>query len=330
MELAHEDYGGWVGALGVQMTDSEFEAIGEEAFVPRTRTRGAGVFVVERKQWDGFQLDLGGRIDDLKSDPDGQSQRDFSPISASIGAIWQFADEWDFIANLDHAERAPAEEELFANGPHIATAAFEIGDASLTEEAANQFEVGLHYHGGLVEAKAAAYYNRFNDFIYLVDTGEVEDDLPVRQWTQSDARFRGLEGEVTLQLTDNESGRLDFRAYADSVRATLSNGGGNVPRIAPARFGSELRWQRDQWRASLGVIRYGEQDDVAEGETSTPGYTLLDAHCAYHFDLNDIGWEVFLDARNLTNQTARVHTSFLKDVVVLPGRNASFGVRAFF
>jgi iron complex outermembrane receptor protein len=329
LELAHAPWAGWSGAVGVQYNDSDFEAIGEEAFVPRTASRATGLFLVERRTWGTFQLDLGARVDDVSRDPDDGAERSFDPLSLSAGAIWRLHDDWHVVASLDHAERAPVEEELFSNGPHVATAAFEIGDPNLTEEAANQVELGVHYHSDSVQGQVSAYYNRFDDFIFLVDTGTIEDDLPVRQWTQADARFRGLEAEATFKLADSAEGRWELHLLADTVRATLS-GGGNLPRIAPSRLGGQLRWSRDQWRASVGAMRYAEQDDVAEGETPTDGYTLVDAHVAYHWDAGGIGWELFVDGHNLTDQVRQVHTSFLKDVVVLPGRGASFGIRAFF
>ena len=112
--------------------------------------------------------------------------------------------------------------------------------------------------------------------------------------------------------------------------ATLANDG-NLPRIAPARVGGELRWETGEWRASIGAVRYAEQDDVAEHETATPGYTLVDAHLAWHIDSRGgNAWEVFLDGNNLLDEEARPHTSFLKDLAPLPGRGVEFGVRAFF
>lgn len=336
IELVHAQRGAWTGAWGLQLVDSVFEAVGAEAFVPRTKTKGAGVFAIERAQWDAFQVDLGARVDSVRSDPEATlspevRKRSFSPLSLSAGAIWKLSPQWDLVANLDHAERAPAEEELFANGPHAATAAFEIGEPNLTEEAANQIEFGMHFHGERLQLKAQAYYNRFSDFIYLVDTGDFdEEDLPIRQWSQRDARFRGFEAEATLTLADNASGTWELHALGDSVRASFADGGGNVPRIAPQRFGAALRWNIAQWRASLGAMRYAEQDDVAANESPTDGYTLVDAHVAYHIDSAGLAWELFVDASNLTDQDARVHTSFLKDVVQLPGRGVSAGVRVFF
>ena len=331
LELTHKAWGPWFGAFGVQFGDRTFEAIGEEAFVPRTQTNEYGVFVTEQGKWDKFQLDLGARTDRIERTPDGLDKRTFSPLSLSAGAMWRFNDVWRITANLDRAERAPVEEELFADGPHAATASFEIGNPDLDKERATQAEVGVHYHGPGFEAKLSAYQTRFDGFIYLVDTGLVDDEegLPIRQWSQADATFRGFEGEGTFHLIDNESGQLDARIYGDTVRATLDEGG-NLPRIAPSRLGAELRWTGNSWRASVGSVRYDKQDKVAVGETPTSGYTLVDAHVAYHFDHGDTGWEVFLDGTNLTDQEAHVHTSFLKDSVVLPGRGVAFGVRTFF
>lgn len=333
IELTHAPLAGWTGAFGGQVYSREFEAIGEEAFVPRTQTRAGGLFVTEQKKWNAFQLDLGARVDRIKSDPDGFSQRSFTPVSLSAGALWNIDQDWRLSVNLDRAERAPAEEELFANGPHIATLSFEIGNPDLRKERATQAEIGLHYHGGRFEAKVAAYQTRFDGFIYLVDSGDVvgggEEPLPIRLWSQADATFRGFEMEGIAHLVDGDAGRLDLRVFGDRVRGTLDDGG-NLPRIAPSRIGADLRWNSDAWRASAGAMRYAKQDDIATGETPTDGYTLIDAHFAYHWDTDRLGWELFLDGNNLTDQTARVHTSFLKDTVVLPGRNFGAGVRLFF
>ncbi|MBW8807535.1 MAG: TonB-dependent receptor [Lysobacter sp.] len=330
LELTHKPLAGWVGAIGLQGYDRTFQAIGEEAFVPKTKTRAAGLFVTEQRKWDQLQIELGARIDKVESSPSGAAKRDFNPLSLSAGAMWKFTDAWRLTFNVDRAERAPAEEELFANGLHAATASFEIGNADLRKERANQFELGLHYHGSMFEAKLAAYQTRFDGFIYLVDTGAFEEGNPVRQWSQADATFTGFEGEAIAHVFDGDAGKFDVRLFGDTVRAKLDNGGGNLPRIAPSRIGGELRWDADSWRASLGATRYMKQDKVALNETPTDGYTLVDAHMAYHWDAGNLGYEVFLDGTNLTDQVARVHTSFLKDSVILPGRGVDFGVRVFF
>lgn len=330
VELVQADWNGWHGAFGVQVLDRTFEAIGEEAFVPKTQTRGLGVFALQQKTFGAFKLELGARAERQSSDPLDGPKRDFSPLSLSLGGIWRIDDAWHLSLNLDRAQRAPAEEELFADGPHVATNAFEIGDPALAKETSNQAELGLHFHGDRVEAKIAAYANRFSDYVYLFDTGEFEDDLPVRQWTQADAKFHGFEGEARFTLAESASGRFDVRLWGDTVKARLAEGG-NLPRIAPARVGVDFGWTADAWRARLGAARYFRQDDVTEFETETPGFTLVSAHLSYAIPTaGNLDWEVFADGNNLTNQTARLATSYIKDLAPLPGRSVAFGVRAFF
>jgi iron complex outermembrane receptor protein len=335
LELTHRAFGAWTGAIGFQTGERRFEAIGDEAFVPRTRTRSNGLFWMEHGEWDAFQVDLGIRADRVRTDAIGQPRRNFTPVSLAAGALWRFSDSWRLSVNLDRAERAPAEEELYADGPHAATGSYEIGDPTMREERANQIELGLHYHGARFDAKASIYHTRFDGFIFLAETGLFtppepgEDPLPIRVWTQDDATFRGIEGEIVARLIDDERGRLDLRAFGDHVRGELDDGG-NLPRIAPSRFGLELNWDSERWRAGIGATRVLSQDDVAADETETDGYTFVDAHVAWHWDTERYGWEVFLDGHNLGDADARVHTSFLKDSVLLPGRSFSAGVRLFF
>ncbi|MCK7595633.1 TonB-dependent receptor [Pseudomarimonas salicorniae] len=330
IEAVHAELNGWRGAWGLQYGRRDFSAIGEEAFVPPSLSRDLGLFLIEQKQLNpDFRLELGARIDEVEIDPEGAPAADFSPFSASASLRWELNETFHLDFGLDRAERAPTAEELFSDGPHIATQSFEIGDAALDTEVANRLEVGSHWHIEGFSVKAALYTTRFDDFIYLADTGLEEDELPVRAWTQGDARFNGFELEVDKTLGEWESGLWSLRMTADAVRARLTDGD-DLPRIPAARLGAQLRWEKDGWRAHLGAMRYDDQDRVAEFERPSEGYTLVDAQLAYHFDLQDAGWEVFLDARNLTDREARPHTSFLKDLAPLPGRNLQFGVRVFF
>lgn len=329
IEAVHAPLGAWRGALGVQSSRRAFEAIGDEAFVPPSVTRDTGVFVVERAEFEPFSVELGARYDSQSIDLDAGGGTDHSAYSLSAAGQWDFSDRWHATLNLDRAQRAPQAEELYSDGPHEATGSFEIGDANLVEETSNQVELGLHWHSGTIEAKVAGYYNRFDDFIYLVDTGAEEDGLPVRQWTQDNARFFGFEGEFKAQLADTAFGRFDARVFADTVRGNLRDGG-DLPRIAPSRLGGSIDWSYDQWRAGLGAIGYARQDRVAELESPTSGYTLVDANLSYAFKLAASDLELFAVARNLTDRSARIHTSLLKDRAPLPGRGIAIGVRAYF
>ena len=332
LEATHSRVGPWQGAFGVQAGRKDFAAIGEEAFVPSTRSRNLGVFLVEQAEWDALKLELGARGDRQSSTPDGGAERSFSLLGLSAGLRWQVDEQWHLSLNLDRAQRAPAEEELFSDGPHLATATYEVGDADLGRETSRQAEIGLHYHSDRFEAELSAYRNRFDDFIYRADTGllDAESELPIRTWTQSDASFRGFEGEATFHVIDDERGRVDLRLYGDRVSARR-NDGARLPRIPAARVGAELSWRGNTWRGAVGVVRTSAQDDVAEFESETGGYTLVNANLTYTLSTTDTAsWEAFVQGNNLSNQDARLATSVVKELVPLPGRNLSLGLRVFF
>lgn len=364
IELAHRDWAGWDGAFGLQASDRHFRAVGDEAFVPASDAHDLGLFYIAKRQLfadtpRAVDLELGARHDWNRVEVDeslaiGPSRR-FGATSLSAAARWHLGEDLHLSLGLDRAQRSPGAEELYSNGLHVATQSYEFGNPDLDVETANRAEVGLHWHHGPFKASAALYAVDYADFVYLADTGVVDGGTPVRVWNQADARFSGGEADLQWTFIENDAGAWSVRTFADAVRARLTGEGtrevafavphgdhahdytaeialsGNLPRIAPWRAGAELRWQGNAWRASVGAVRYARQDEVADFESETPGYTLVDAHLAWHRDTpGGNAWELFVDGSNLLDEEARPHTSFLKDLSPLPGRAISAGVRLFF
>jgi iron complex outermembrane receptor protein len=330
IEAVQNDIAGWRGAFGLQYSHRDFSAIGDEAFVPPTVSRDLGLFVLQERDFGDFKLELGARHDRVRISPEGDLDRvSEGATSLAAGGLWRFSEIMHLSVNLDRAQRVPSAEELFSDGPHIATRSYEIGDPDLDVETALSGEIGLHVHQGRFDGKVSVFRTNYDDFIYLAETGEEEDELPVRAWVQGDANFTGWEVEGRMTLVENASGLWALRLFADGVDAELDQGG-NLPRIAPGRVGADLNWTLGPVRARLGAVRMADQDDVAELETPTDGYTLVDASLVYHWDVGGAGWEAFIEGRNLTDEDARVHTSYLKDFAPLPGRNLAVGVRVSF
>src|SRR5690606_13853207 len=327
LELVHQPLGGFDGAVGLQWSERDFGAVGAEAFVPGSRSRDFGAFWIGKRHFAPFGLQLGLRHDRNRINVDeavaiGPDRR-FDTTSGSLSLEWEASEDLQVALGFDREQRSQTAEELYSNGLHVATDSVEHGDPALDLETENRAELGAHWHLGPLTLRASVYRVAYDDFIYLAHTGTFDDELPVQQWRQADARFTGGEAELDWALADNASGHWDLRLFGDLVRAKLADGG-NLPRIAPARVGAELRWERDALRASLGAVRYMEQDRVAAFETATPGYTLVDAHVAWHADTRGgNAWELFVDGRNLLDSEARPHTSFLKDLVPLPGRRTT-------
>lgn len=358
VELVHRPWGGWQGAFGLQWAQRDFSAVGEEAFVPDSESRDAGLFWIAERAFGSVNLELGLRHDQNKVDVDAGAigpSRDFDATSVSAAARWNLSDALHLSFGLDRAQRSPTAEELYSNGLHVATQSFEFGNPDLDVETANRAEVGLHWHRGPLRVGASLYHVRYSDFVYLADTGIVDGGTPVHVWNQGDARFTGGELDAEWTFLEGDTGAWSVRAFGDVVRGKLTGSGtrevevsvphgdhshdyvadialdGNLPRIAPSRLGTELRWEGGAWRAGIGAIRYARQDDVAEFEESTPGYTLMHANLAWHLDTAaGNALELFVNGHNLLDEEARAHTSFLKDLAPLPGRCVTAGVRVLF
>ena len=359
VELVHRPLGGWQGAFGLQGSQRDFSAVGDEAFVPDSKARDVGLFWIGERDFGALGVELGLRHDRNKievaaMDAIGPS-RDFDATSASLAVRWDVSPDLHLSLGLDRAQRTPTAEELYSNGMHVATQSFEFGNPDLDPETANRAEIGLHWHHGPLRLGASLFQVRYDDFIYLADTGLEDDGLALRAWHQGDARFHGGEVEAEWDFAEGDHGAWSLRTFADVVRGRLDGGAsrlfnasiphgdhvheytaelvpeGNLPRIAPRRLGGELRWQGAQWRASLGAVRYAGQDDVARFETTSTGYALVHASVAWHLDGADgNAMELFVDGRNLLDEEARVHTSVLKDLAPLAGRGVTAGVRVFF
>ena len=149
----------------------------------------------------------------------------------------------------------------------------------------------------------------------------------VQNFSQGGARFYGAEAEAIFTLKPNE---IDLRLFADYVRVKLNNGG-NVPRITPLRFGLEFNHRTGPWTSNISATRVMRQNDLAELETSTPGYTMVNMEVSYRIkETRSNGIRIFLQGRNLLDEEMRVHTSFLKNFAPLPGRALVAGLRGEF
>jgi iron complex outermembrane receptor protein len=322
LELVQRTRGALKGAFGVQFSRRNFEAIGEESFVPPNITRQLGLFTLQTLDFDRLKLEGGARIEfaDATSDVLG-IKRDFTPLSLSAGASYALNDTLKFGFSASRSERAPAAEELFANGPHKATGTFEIGDPSFKKERALTLEASLKGASELFSFAFSLYFNRFDNFITERATGAIEDDLPVFQFTQGDAEVYGAEFEASYLAfkSDALSVRLDL--VADVVRGRDLAAGTPLPRIpaARAKFGVEALTKRFDARVDVETV--ANQRRVTAFELPTDSYTLVNASLRYRPFADQPRVSLVLDANNLFDVDARRHASFLKDFAPLPGRD---------
>ncbi|NNL88496.1 MAG: TonB-dependent receptor [Marinicaulis sp.] len=331
IELIEKEFGDFRGASGFQFKHRDFEAIGDEAFTPPNITDQFGVFTVREYETGPFHFQLAGRYEHTSTEARTVSlSRDFDAFSVSGGVGYEPNENLFLGLNVLRTERAPAPEELFSNGPHLATNAFEIGDPTLGKETALGIEATLHGEAGPLELTLNGFYADYNDFIALIPNGEEEDELPVFEFLARDAVFKGFEAEADADLFSIASFDVAADAQVDFVRANFKDGGGDIPRIPPLRtiLGLEATSSHFDIRGEVEIA--AEQSRVAADELPTDGYTLVNLAATWRPGGEDHGLSVQLRADNVTNEEARLHTSFLKDVAPLPGRNVKLTFRGAF
>jgi iron complex outermembrane receptor protein len=332
--LLHRPWGEWDGAFGVQFGEREFAAVGEEAFIPPVETTTLGLFILEQRDFDDWSLSFGGRLENQEHEPSSaQPKVSDSAASGSFAAIRRIADDYALALHLAIAQRLPVAEELYADGPHLASSTFEIGDPTLGEETSRHLDIGLRKTAGPLTWTVTAFYTSFADFIFLGETGmeDLESGLPIFAYAQQDADVTGIEAELFTPIAELAMGELDLRVYADYVEGELDSGE-NLPRLPPLRAGARLQYHDDRLAMGIEAARYAKQDRTAAFEEPTPGYTMVNADFNWMFPASNGGPElsVFLKGNNLLDEDARRHTSLVKDIAPLPGRNYQVGVRALF
>ncbi len=322
----------WYGTVGIQYLNVDFEAIGDEAFVPRSTTEAISIFGFEELNLGEWTLELGARAENQTINPDsaaGFPKSVETAVSLSAGTVWQFASDHALAVNVTRTQRNPQAVELYANGPHVAAQRFEMGDPNLDKETAITSDLSLRRTGDGLEWVVSAFYNDYTDYIFPSPTGDIANDLPVFNHVQDDATFQGFEAELTIPLFENDASHLDLRLASDYVRGRLKNGG-DLPQIPPLRFGVGLHYDRGRLHAGMQALHYDQQKKIAANELPTDSFTIVDADVSYRMPLAEGDLFVFLRGTNLLDEQARQHVSPLKDIAPLPGLSLHVGLRAEF
>ncbi len=344
MELQHQKIGIFNGVIGTQFGYRDVSAVGEEAFIPKTNTDTFALFILEDTDIvEDVHFEIGGRYEHQTSDPDNAGEVSNDLYSVSSGIHWHFTDAMSLGLSIGRSQRAPAAEELFANGPHEATSTFEVGDAGLDVETANSIDLSLAKETGRLQFNTSLFVNYIENFIFLqgVDSNndgvvdEVDDDgnlggeLLSVAFQQDDAIFYGFEFASKFNVFNNNNGSLDWNVFGDYVRAERTNGE-NLPRISPARLGTGLDYSFNRFSAGVDLTTVLAQNDNAVLETDTGGFTLLNMNANYALFEGERSLDLFMRANNLLDEDGALHTSFIKDRAPIMGQSFIVGFQAGF
>ena len=383
----HHEAGPWEGVAGLQYAYRDFEALGEEAFVLPVITNSTGAFWVGRRTYETFDLEAGVRLERVSHNPmagghghhhgeeeNGEEEheehgeggdQDFTIHAVSIGALVPLGDRLELGLLASHSSRAPIAEELYANGPHLVTSTYEIGDAGLSKERAASIALRLQYAAPNWDVAVATYFTRFSDYVYWQATGrevnheglsrrdeaiellegnadtmaaahmlELSEEFSLREErvAQEDAEFFGIDVEASAQIASWPGGEARLHGKFDYVDAKLSIGGNDrLPRIPPLRYGIGLSGRWGAGTMGIEYLRAEDQDETAPHELPTDGYDDLSVYATLELPAgNGSTMEFFLHGKNLTDDEQRLHTSHIKDLAPQPGRTFEVGARLRF
>lgn len=319
------------GTHGAQTQLFNFKATGAEAYLPPTKNALVSFFTLNEIKRENSLYFAGLRFDSthVENEESGGSQRNFKGMSASLGYSRELTKEYSSTLNFGYTERAPNFQELFANGIHIAANTFELGNEDLSLERAYSADLGFKYQQGLDSAQINFFTQQFKDYISLFDTGVLDPsgEFNVFRHQQVDAVFYGAEFEGRKQISKSSWSLL---SKADFVRAKNKDTGENLPRITPPRLSLGLEYVKAGWTWDAEAQYNFEQTKVADNETRSESFTLLNAGVSKDINGEKTNANIFLRFKNILNQEARAHTSTLKDIAPMPGRNVVAGVQYLF
>ena len=332
-ELVQSERGGWGGTSGIQYVDRKVEIDGEEKFLPPSEQRQLGLFTMQSLVKGPLRLEGGLRVEFSKLSAEEDADignpaldRKITTVSGSGGAAYEISKGWRAGVTLSRSARAPSIEELYANGPHAGTQAFEVGDPDLDPEVSTSFEASIRKSGGPVGLTATAYVSRFSNFIFQAATGELEDDLPVFSYRQGKATYYGFEVEANAELGDALGIHWDGDLVADYVHARIRDFG-PAPQIPPLRLLGGLSGSAGGVEGRLEVEHAFRQSRNAPLETETAGYTLFNASLDWHPLPDRPKFTLGIAANNIFDVVARRHSSLLKDYAPLAGRDIRLTAR---
>jgi iron complex outermembrane receptor protein len=334
--------------VGVQFSQDNFKAVGEEAVVPETDSSTVGVFWLGKTNLANWGVELGARLEQAELSPEqpdsinasceglglSPSQyknQDFNTHSVSLGLVrdlnFSSAQNWQFTTSLTSAQRAPSTQELFSCGAHAATQTFDVGNPDLNIEEALNVELGIRKTQGKFISAFNVYQNRISDFIYAKNTGVEVGGFGQYQYVQQNVTFVGGEVDLAYQLLDG----FTLTGMADRVRAD------DLPRIPADRIGlgfevstMALLSTQSDWKVFGQWQQVQKQDQIAENEEQSLGYDLVALGLTYQTILSNSEYRIDLKGNNLLDEEVRQHTSFVKEQAPQPGRNISLALAVSF
>jgi iron complex outermembrane receptor protein len=317
-----------------------------------------GVFAIAKKTYDKLSISGGLRFDTRTLNGkglwvDSMGERlagpepgaiadfiaytsNFSGLSGSIGAAYNFTDNFYGKLNVARGYRAPTAAESGANGIHDGTPFYEIGDHKLKTESSLEFDGTLGKNTKDFTAELTGFVNNINHYIFAEKLESVfggdsirEDPAlalapgPAFKYVQGNVVLSGMELIFNIHPHAVKGFYFDNSfSFVSSVQKDQPDSTKYLPFIPPAKYRTELKYVFSKGKTiknmyvKAGLDYYFEQNKIYYkygDETVTPGYTLINAGiggdiCSHNKTL----FSLYIYGYNLANVAYQSNMSRLK------------------
>jgi len=255
--------------------------------IPDYHLADVGTYIYGKWKFRGLTL-TGGLRNDVRLLRGDTLHRNFTGISASIGATYALTEKISLKANIARGYRSPNLTELASNGLDPGAHIIYLGNKDFSPEFSFQQDLGLIAYFEGITTSWSLFRNAIENYIFmqqLVDhAGHPVTDAQGNktfQYRQASARLYG--GEASIDIHPKDWAGIQWNNSLSLVIGT--NALGPLPLIPPFQWLSSLgrEWQLPKgWFSSLYPrieVEYHHAQDrylkLYQTETYTPAYTLV-------------------------------------------------------
>ncbi len=331
----HAPWRGLTGTVGTAVQETRVRTFGSETLIPDNTARAFGLYVLEQIIRGPWSVSGGARHDWRTLSTPGSralnlhaTSRAFNALTGTLGAVYRADAPVSLAMNIARGFRAPSASDLYANGFHEGTRAFEIGQRDLRVETSLNTDLGLRLRTARTTGELTAFVNRIRDYIYLAPVGTAGRALDSLQVRQGNARLVGAEAALSVAL----AGGWSASTTADAVHATNTSDRTALPFVPPLRASSTVRWDERAPGRSFSVS--GEwnarQTRTFRSDFAPPAYAVLHANAGTSRLTSRGLVHLDLSVRNVLNTRYRDFMSRYKEFADAAGRTVVVRVGADF
>ncbi len=300
-------------------------------FVPPVLERSLAGFLYDERHWSNWTFESALRVDFRDVSPSRTEtnrsgtvrKREYLGVSAALTSRYKFSPAWSLALSTIHSFNPPSVEELFSDGPHLASFTYEVGNADLNAERSTGFEIGVLVEQPQWGFRLDAFVYESNDYMFATFTGDTiygigpDRRLEVFAFAGMDARHVGGELSGSVAVTS----AIELSTAVSYVRGTLPTVPTPLPFIPPVTGRIAATYTGLNWTFSTSTRYATRQNRTGRFEQTTAGYAVFDLSIQRDFIVGRSLHQVVLSIDNVLDTEYRNHLSRVKDIIPEGGRN---------